>query len=295
MQNVRFSWFGKSLRKVKHMIRKFMTSFDGSILVEQAYPWMNDIIRIGIYFLLAWIVSLTAKWLAKRIMGSRRSTPANHQPRLERQETIQSLIASAISLAAFITAVLLSIGLFVEPNTLIWMVGLFSAAFGLGARPLISDYLAGLSFIFEDTFAVGEKIELPGLHPVEGVIEAISLRITSIRAPSGELFVVPNGEIRTIRNYSRGKFSIANITLKISASDLGNALSILETLGDEAVILLPNLIEHWQIISPEGVIGQNTELTLVAKARFGMAAEMRPRLLNLVQERLSEAGIALAS
>jgi small conductance mechanosensitive channel len=108
------------------------------------------------------------------------------------------------------------------------------------------------------------------------------------------LYVVPNGEIRTVRNFSRAKFSIANITLKISASDLNNTLVILEALGPDAVSLLPNLIESWQVISPEGVIGQNTELTLVAKARFGMAAEMRPRLLNLVQERLADSGIELA-
>jgi hypothetical protein len=33
---------------------------------------------------------------------------------------------------------------------------------------------------------------------------------------------------------------------------------------------------------------------LLAKARFGEAATMRPRLLALVQERMSQAGIALA-
>ena len=182
---------------------------------------------------------------------------------------------------AFVTAILASVGLFVDPDTLVWMVGLFSAAFGLGARPLISDYLAGISFIFEDTFAVGEKIELPGIHSVEGVIEAISLRTTSFRAVSGELFVVPNGEIRTVRNFSRGKFSVTNITFRINASDLGKALPFLEELGNEAVSLLPNLLEPWQVISESGVIGQETELTLIAKAKFGMASEMRPRLTDV--------------
>ncbi len=36
------------------------------------------------------------------------------------------------------------------------------------------------------------------------------------------------------------------------------------------------------------------ELTLLAKARYGKAGEMRPRLLKLVQERMAEAGIDLA-
>jgi hypothetical protein len=50
------------------------------------------------------------------------------------------------------------------------------------------------------------------------------------------------------------------------------------------VTLLPNLLEPWQVISDSGTIGHQTELTLVAKACFGQAAQMRPRLLALVQE-----------
>ena len=268
---------------------------EGLAVSADMAPWMNIFLKIGVYFLIAWLIALLSARLAHFIMRFRWLTPATPRPRSERDETIQSLISSAIRLAAFVTATLLSIGLFVDSNTLIWMVGLFSAAFGLGARPLIGDYLAGVSFLFEDTFSVGEKVELPGAVPFEGVVEAITLRITSLRANTGELLVVPNGEIRTLRNYSRGKFSIANVTLSIAAADLGNALAVLESLGEEAVILLPNLIEPWQVISTEGVIGQNTELTLVAKARFGMAAEMRPRLLSLVQEKLVEADIALVS
>jgi small-conductance mechanosensitive channel len=264
-----------------------------SILFDQI-PWLENTLRILIYFLVAWMLSAMLVRLVPRLMRLGWLAPRENRPSLERQKTLQSLVASAVRLVIFIIATLLSLGLFIQPDTLAWMVGLFSAAFGLGARPLISDFLAGLSFIFEDTFAVDEKIELPGFSAIEGVIEKINLRTTSVRAPTGELYVVPNGEIRTVRNFSRGKFSVANITLKIPAATLGEAIAILEGLSKEALILLPNLIEPWQIISPGGVIGQYTELTLVAKARFGKAAEMRPRLLNLVQEKMAEFNIELA-
>ena len=61
----------------------------------------------------------------------------------------------------------------------------------------------------------------------------------------------------------------------------------------EAIILLLNLLESWQVISEIGALGAHTELTLLAKANFGQAAELRPRLLALVQERLTVAGIVL--
>jgi small-conductance mechanosensitive channel len=251
----------------------------------------SDGVHIAVYFLLAYLVHRLSGRLARRVLRIGSLANKRRQLRLERQKTLTSLVASAITFLSVVTAVLLSLSLFVGGETLVWMVGLFAAAFGLGARPLVSDYLTGVGFLFEDTFDVGEKVDILGN---EGVVEAVNLRTTTLRSPSGELFVVPNGEIRIVRNFSRGRFSLASVTVKLNAEDLSQALSVLEELGKEALLILPNLLEPWQVISQSGSLGQQTELTLVAKAKYAMGAEMRPRLLALVHERLNEAGIQLA-
>jgi small conductance mechanosensitive channel len=254
-----------------------------------SYAWWGYVLRTILYFFVAWIVQRLAWRLSGPIVGLVTIAPQGRH-RQERQKTLRSLIASAVRFLAFGAAVLLTASQFVQTDTLVWMVGLFSAAFGLGARPLIGDVLSGISFIFEDTFAVGEKVEMMN---VEGVVEAVNLRTTWLRAPTGELYVMPNGEVRLVRNFSRGRFSSVQIKLKVAAADLNRALPLLEELGTEAVRLLPNLLEPWQVISESGVIGRHTELTLLAKARFGKAAEMRPRMLTLIQERLADAEISL--
>ncbi|MBK9927398.1 MAG: mechanosensitive ion channel family protein [Anaerolineales bacterium] len=259
------------------------------------YPELIIPTRILTYFLLAAVIAFLLRRLTPPLIQLGRHAPHGRKTSLERQKTLQSLVTSTINLIAFVSATLASMSLFIEPNTLAWVVGLFSTAFGFGARLIIGDYLGGLSFLFEDTFAVGEKIEISGSPTIEGVVEHINLRTTLLRSPSGELYIVPNGEIRSVRNFSRGKFSIANITLKIQSSDLSTARATLEALGDEAVTLLPDLIEPWKVTNLVGIIGQYTELTLIAKARFGKAAEMRPHLLSLVQERLLEVNIQLVS
>lgn len=257
---------------------------------------MESILRdymlpIALAFGLAWLIHRLAGRIIDRFVLLTRFMPERLRLREERTQTLRDLFASVLSFFAFLIAGVFALGFFVDATTLVWMVGLFSAAFGLGARPLIADYLTGISFIFENSFDIGEKVELVA---VEGVVERITLRVTHLRAPTGELYVIPNGEVRVIRNFSRGRFSAANVTLKLAAADLTRALPVLEELGQDAVALLPNLLEPWQVISAAGTLGHDAELTIIAKARFGGAAEMRPRLLALVQERLAEHAIELA-
>lgn len=257
---------------------------------------LPSLASIVIFFLVAWVIHRLAPRIAGRMLHLNMLVPAERRARQERLKTLHGLVAGAISFFAILIALLLSLSLFVDNDTLIWMVGLFSAAIGWGARSLVSDFFSGVGFIFENAFEVGEKVQIMGIAGgnVEGVIEAVYLRTTLVRAPTGELLTVPNGEIRVVRNYSRGRFSTADIQIKIEAEDLSRALPVLEELGKEAVSRLPNMLEPFRVISETGTMGHLTELTLLAKARFGTAAELRPHLLALVQERLAEAEITLA-
>ena len=257
-------------------------------------------------FAMAWLIHLLAPRLANRIIRWRQEVSLKRWPsrlklrplplRPERQQTLQSLIASPISFIAFAAAVLFSLAHFIGWINVTVLTGVISAAFGLAAGPLIRDLLTGFNLIFEDVFDIGEKVEIishTGSSIVEGIIEGINVRTTSIRAPGGELYVVPHGEIRIVRNFSRGDFATTRIKLKVAAADLNQTLSCLKELGAEAVILLPNLVEPWEVISESGAIGQHIELIVVAKTRFGQATELHLRLLALVQERLAAAGINL--
>jgi small conductance mechanosensitive channel len=242
-------------------------------------------------FLIAWGIHRLARYLAARLgSGLTGYVPQGLRIREERSRTLNDLTASLISLLAFVTAIIFSLGRFIDTTTLVWMVGLFSAAFGLGARPLISDFLTGLSFMVEDTVQIGEKVEI---LDVQGSVERINLRTTMIRAQTGELYVIPNGEVRVIRNFSRGKFSSADITLRLPAATLPQIIPLLDTLGEEAATAFPDLVEPWKVINSTGSLGQQVELTLAIRAKFGQAASLRVALLVYLQERLAEANIPL--
>ena len=254
--------------------------------------------NIAVIFVIAWIIRWLSNPLSSLYLVFYQLSPRHGHLPIERKNTLRGLFASIIRFTAVAAAVVASTALFVQAETLIWVVGLFSAAFGFGARPIISDIIAGLAFMSEDNFSVGDKVEVfstMGLGGVQGVVESVHLRTTFLRSTTGELYLIPNSEMRIVRNFSRGRFSTLKITLTIASTDLNRSLILLQELSKDAVLELPNLLEPWQVISDSGKMGEQIELTLVAKARFGMAAEMRPRLLALVQQELAKENISLAS
>jgi hypothetical protein len=105
------------------------------------------VIFMGIFFLLAFTVHRLAwhiaggllhsplwsrvfLWSSNRLKSSRLGLDVGEaRMRTERQYTIQHLVASTISVTAFVIAALLSLGQFLNAETLALLAGLFTAAF----------------------------------------------------------------------------------------------------------------------------------------------------------------------
>ncbi len=243
------------------------------------------LLRGTLTFLVAALAARALAWLIWRISVSH---PAQRHPFSERRRTtLRYLIGSLMSGLAVLVTLVVVLGMFVQPAALIAALGLFSAGIGFAARPYISDFLGGIVLLFEDQFALGDKVEI-GDRNVIGVVERVSLRTIYIRGESGELWIVPNGDVRTIRNFTRGSFSPANIRLTVPTARLDETLALLATLIADPG---PDVIEPPEIISEEGEIGETTVLMLRVKARHGSGPLVRRRLLARLQTALTEHGI----
>lgn len=109
------------------------------------------------------------------------------QVKTDREKTLRELVANTISWLAFTTAAIAGLHQFANADTIVWVFGLFGTAMGFAARTFIGDLLAGLSIIFQDRFAVGEKVLVKAqLEKFEGVVEHVTLSATWLRATTGE-------------------------------------------------------------------------------------------------------------
>ena len=215
-------------------------------------------------------------------------TSAGLSPR--RSDTVKGLAIHLTRAIIVLVSGIFILSLFVNSAGLFTFLGLFSAAFGLGARPLVQDYISGVVFIFEDQYNVGEKVEIFG---IEGTVIDVNLRTTVLRAPSGELFIIPNGEVRVVRNFGRGEFSLATVRLVVRSSQLEQALAVLEALAPTLPSQIAELKEPPRILSEDGNLSDRVGLTVFAKAHFSQGVEARRKLLQIVQDALAKAEIDL--
>jgi len=250
--------------------------------------FFQRLLLVLFYFVVAWALSRSVPHFVHPLVRSRVHFSRRATWNDRRTITITGLLIDLVRVFIVVLALIFSLSLYVDSTGLFTFLGLFSAALGLGARPLVSDYISGIIFLFEDLYTIGEKVEIFG---VEGTVEDINLRTTHMRSPSGELFVIPNGEIRNVRNFARGTFSLGTVQVDVKSSRLEEVTAVLNRVAESAVAVIPELIAPPEIISADGVIGAQTRFTLFAKAEYGKGAVVRRRLLQMIHEALATAGM----
>lgn len=94
--------------------------------------------------------------------------------------------------------VLGELGLNVAP--IIASASVLGLAVSLGAQNIVKDLVSGIFMLFEDQYGVGDVISV---SDVEGVVENVGLRVTTVRSADGTLWYLRNGEILKVGNKSQ--------------------------------------------------------------------------------------------
>jgi moderate conductance mechanosensitive channel len=170
--------------------------------------------------------------------------------------------------------------------------GIVGVALGFGAQTLVRDLIAGLFILGENQFVVGDVIEIDGKP---AAVEALSLRSTTLRDFNGYVHFVPNGELKTVTNRSRGWTRLAVDAPVGADQSLERALEACRRVV-EAMNLDPEwksrLLDPIELWGVESLTGAEAQIRMVVRARPGADAPEAARELRLrVHRSLSETGI----
>ena len=151
----------------------------------------------------------------------------------QRTQTISTVLRSTgLVLIVSIASMMILRQLGVDIAPILAGAGIAGIALGFGAQALVKDILSGFFILLEDQFGVGDFIEAAGLS---GTVERMSLRATWLRAISGTLQVIPNGEIRTVSNRNRGWARVIIDVRLPYDEDIDHAEELLSTLTKKIV------------------------------------------------------------
>ena len=120
---------------------------------------------------------------------------------LQQVSTVKSLATSVFNYIMYfiIVTVVLSI-LGVNVTSILAVAGVGGIAISFGAQTLIKDIISGMFIWMEGSITVGDVVTI---NDLSGVVESIAIRTTKVRDYNGNIYVIPNGDIRTITNMSR--------------------------------------------------------------------------------------------
>ncbi|WP_373894372.1 mechanosensitive ion channel family protein [Virgibacillus natechei] len=214
----------------------------------------SGLLRIVLIVILAvTVVKVTRKLVDKLFKNRGNGGPMRITVR--RENTLKKLIKNVVAYVVYFIAIIMVLEnvLQFDIGPLIASAGVVGLAIGFGAQNLVRDVISGFFIIFEDQFSVGDYVAIGG---IEGYVEEIGLRTTKVLSWTGEMNVLPNGNVTQVTNYSvHNGLAIVDINIPYE-SNVADAESII----NEVAPTLPGKYEF--IVGTPEIIGvQNLEVS----------------------------------
>ncbi len=186
---------------------------------------LRKLLQTVVILALAWLAMRLVRGLARRIeRAAHEHDPTRVSDAERRGRTLAGLMQSIGTAVIAIVALLTVLDLFVNVAPLLAGVGVVALGFSLGAQGLVKDFIGGFFILLEHQFRVGDVVRIAG---VEGTVERLTLRSTTLRDGYGVSHFVANGQITVVSNLTR-QWSRAVVDVTVAyREDVDRVLALL--------------------------------------------------------------------
>jgi len=202
---------------------------------QNSYQWImnNGLSIVGILigaFILRIVLSKVIEKTVRRAIGQT-GQHLSKEAEEKRENTLIKILNGTLKVVVWIFAVMMILSnVGVEIGPLLAAAGIAGVAIGFGGQYLIRDLISGFFIIIENQYRVGDAVSF---GEINGVVEDISLRMTTLRDLDGIVHHIPHGEITKVSNLSKG-FSRVNLNVGVAyESDLEKVIEVINKVGLE--------------------------------------------------------------
>ena len=202
--------------------------------LQPLLQWLlNHGIKIAVIVVAAMLTKSIAKKFIQRIVKAAKHSdrPGTDEGEIKRMNTIVRIFSWTGSVLITVIAFMMiaqEFGIQIAP--LLASAGIVGVAIGFGGQYLVRDVITGFFLIFENQYRIGDVVNMEGLG---GVVEDISLRVTTLRDMNGTVHYIPHGEIKKVSNLSK-QFAKVNLNVGVSyRTDLNKLIEVINRVGSE--------------------------------------------------------------
>jgi small-conductance mechanosensitive channel len=148
-----------------------------------------------------------------------------------RMRTLLPIFRNILFVVVIVVAAMMTLAaLGVEVGPLIAGASVVGVAIGFGAQTFVRDVIAGMFYLTDDAFRVGEYIQAGNY---KGTVEGFSIRSVKLRHHRGPVYTVPFSLLGAVQNQSRD-WVIDKLSIGITYdSDLILAKKLIKQIGQE--------------------------------------------------------------
>ncbi|MGA5687960.1 mechanosensitive ion channel family protein [Cytobacillus pseudoceanisediminis] len=208
-----------------------------------------------------------------------------------RSKTLQSLAKNIFSyVLIFIFAVTILQIFGIKATAILAGAGVVGLAVGFGAQGLVSDVVTGFFILLERQIDVGDYVTTGSYS---GIVEQIGLKTTQIRGFDGTLHYIPNREITSLSNHSRGNMR-ALVDIGISYDDnIDKAITVLQETCDKIAEANQAIVEGPNVIGVQTLGSSDVVLRIIAKTENMEQWAVERQLRKALKEALEANGIEI--
>lgn len=205
--------------------------------------------------------------------------------------TLRTLAENVFSYALIFVLVATVFSIFgLSVASLIAGAGIVGLAVGFGAQGLVSDVVTGFFLLLEKQIDVNDYVTVGA---IDGVVESVGLRTTQIRSFDGTLNFIPNRDITTVSNHSRGNMR-ALVDIGVSYDEnIDEAMTVLKTVCAQMTKDNPAIVEGPDVIGVQAFGESDVTLRIIAKAQSGEQWGVERELRKAIKEAFDANGIEI--
>lgn len=259
--------------------------------LDMVYAWL---ITSGLRIIAIIIISFVALRITRALITRSKHRVAaedkigvEHAKRLDTLAGILEKTVQVIVVAAATLMILESVGIEIGP--LLAGAGVVGLAIGFGAQNLVKDVIGGFFILLENQYNVGDVVEIAGKS---GLVESISLRVTTLRDLAGAVHMVPNGKIEVVTNMTK---EYSQALLEIGVAYKENVDDVVAVMREVAAGMradegfAPKILDDFEVLGLDSFGDSSVNI----KARFktlpleqwSVAREYRRRVKAAFDER----------